>query len=246
MSDAISASSGAFPDTHRSTVDAIRSGDPDVRRVAFDALARSYWKPVYKYLRLRWHRDSQDAQDLTQEFFARAYQKEMLEQYDRDRGRFRTFLRICVDHLAQNEHTAAMRIKRGGSVAIRPWDLVEIEQELSGMAGSREEDPDAVFHREWLRSLFDTAIRRARVECERQGKQTAFDVFERYDLLAPNQGESLTYAQLADEFGVPITQVTNYLAFVRRRVRHHVLAVLRETTTNDAEFAVEVREVLGA
>ena len=72
----------AFPPTRPSVVRSIGSVDPDVRRDAYDALVRQYWRPVYAYIRLRWHRDPVEAQDLTQEFFTRAFEKEYLEKYD--------------------------------------------------------------------------------------------------------------------------------------------------------------------
>src|SRR6185312_8658756 len=69
----------AFPPTRVSVVRGIASADPAVRREAYNALVRQYWRPVYAYIRLRWHRDPADAQDLTQEFFTRALEKEYLE-----------------------------------------------------------------------------------------------------------------------------------------------------------------------
>ncbi len=84
----MTSSSSRFPETHLSVVEAIRSGEPDVRRRAFDTLLRAYWKPVYKYLRLRWRVAPENAEDLTQEFFARAFEKEQLERYDAGVARF--------------------------------------------------------------------------------------------------------------------------------------------------------------
>lgn len=226
-------------------VEAIKSGEPEVRRQAFGALVGSYWKPVYKYLRLRWRIDPDDAQDLTQEFFSRAYEKEMLEQYDPDRARFRTFLRVCVDRMVQNHHKAVGRLKRGGKASFFSLDFAEVEKELLRSESPDVADLDQMFQAEWVRSLFELAIDRARAESVLQGRELAFAVFERYDIQAVNRGEVVTYAQVAREFGIPPTQVTNHLAFARRRLRHHLLAALRETTASEAEFRVEVREVLG-
>ena len=103
---------GSFPATRHSVVAGIASSDADVRRVAFDALVAAYWRPVYKYVRIKWHADRDDAADLTQEFFARAFEKGSLGRFDSGRARFRTFLRVCLDGFVANERKAAGRIKR--------------------------------------------------------------------------------------------------------------------------------------
>ena len=70
---------------------------PDVRRSAFDALVTAYWKPVFKYVRLKWHASPDDAADLTQGFFLRAFEKDFFAGFDPSRARFRTYLRTCLD-----------------------------------------------------------------------------------------------------------------------------------------------------
>jgi serine/threonine protein kinase HipA of HipAB toxin-antitoxin module len=75
-----------FPPTRTSVVDDLSSVDPQARAAAYEALARSYWQPVYAYIRLRRRRSREDAQDLTQEFFARVFEREYLARYDRDEG----------------------------------------------------------------------------------------------------------------------------------------------------------------
>lgn len=237
--------SSQFPATRRSIVEAIRSSDPDTRRAAFDVLVASYWKPVYKYVRLRWHAQAQDAEDLTQEFFARAFEQGFLDRYDASRARFRTFLRTCVDGMVKNAHKSAGRLKRGGAAMIVPLDFPGAETEIAEANSSRDRDEEDLFRLEWIRSLFEVAIERLRAECADQGKQVQFAVFERYDVRAPNTDKPVTYAELAQEYGVPATQITNYLAFARRRLRHHVLDVLRELTATDREFRAEAQDVLG-
>src|SRR6476620_5328368 len=125
----------AFPATRPSVVRSIGSVDPDVRRDAYDALVRQYWRPVYAYIRLRWHRDPVEAQDLTQEFFTRAFEKEYLEKYDPARARFRTFVRTCLDGFLANERQAATRLKRGGGVVLEPLDFPSADAELARRGG---------------------------------------------------------------------------------------------------------------
>src|SRR3954453_9362898 len=109
-----------FPATRYSIVTAIRSARPDDRRAAFDTLVSAYWKPVFKYVRLKWHASPDDAADLTQAFFLRAFEKEFFVSFDPAKARFRTFLRICLDGFVANSRKSDGRLKRGGDISFVP------------------------------------------------------------------------------------------------------------------------------
>jgi RNA polymerase sigma factor (sigma-70 family) len=244
---------GSFPATRHSVVAGISSTDRDVRRIAFDALVAAYWRPVYKYVRIKWRADRDDAADLTQEFFARAFEKGSLGRFDPDRARFRTFLRVCLDGFVANEHKAASRIKRGGGISFVPLDFAAAEHELvdhrpTGSADANavvpSADDEALFRQEWVRALFADGVAALRESCEASGKSKHFAVFERYDIDDDVNGRP-TYAQLGAELGIPVTQVTNYLAFARRELRRLVLERLRAVCATDEEFRLEARELLG-
>src|SRR5512142_1778372 len=113
MSD-IPEGDGRFPQTRWSALLAARSGDSQERTRALDALLAAYWKPVFKYIRLRWNRSFEDAQDLTQGFFAGLLERDLLSKYDPARARLRTFLRLAADSFVINQEKAATRQKRGG------------------------------------------------------------------------------------------------------------------------------------
>jgi RNA polymerase sigma factor (sigma-70 family) len=232
-------------------VERLASSDVETRRVAFDALVSAYWRPVYKYIRIKWHHDRDDAADLTQEFFARAFERGSLGRFDPERARFRTFLRVCLDGFVANEHKAAGRLKRGGDVSFVPLDFAAAEHELSlhpavQGAGSAVvvSDEDALFRQEWVRALFSDAVAALRESCEAAGKSARFAVFRRYDLDDDPSGRP-TYAQIGAELGLPVTQVTNYLAYTRRELRRLVLDRLRTLCATDEEFRLEARELLG-
>jgi RNA polymerase sigma factor (sigma-70 family) len=241
---------GSFPATRHSVVAGIASTDSHVRRVAFDALVSAYWRPVYKYVRLKWRSDGDDAADLTQEFFSRAFEKGSLARFDPRRARFRTFLRVCLDGFVANERKAAGRIKRGGGLSFVPLDFADAERELAGHARVNGEasvpavDDDGLFRQEWVRALFTDAVAALRASCEAAGKTTHFAVFERYDL-DERVDDRPTYAEIAQDLGIPATQVTNYLAFARRELRRLVLERLRALSATDEEFRLEARELLG-
>jgi RNA polymerase sigma factor (sigma-70 family) len=233
-----------FPSTRHSVISAARSADAEIRARGLEALARAYWRPVYKYVRLRWRASPEDAQDLTQEFFARALEKETFARYDATKARFRTFLRLCLDGFVANERKAARRLKRGGGLPLLSLDFAGAEGELGGQEGSDRIDPEEYFRREWVRTLFALAVDALRDRCTATGKSVHFALFERYDLDGAAASPP-TYAQLAQEYDLPITQVTNHLAFARREFRRLVLDTLRELSGSDDEFRAEARELLG-
>jgi len=236
---------GGFPETRHSIVRGVASEDEAVRGRAWNGLVESYWRPVYKYARLKWRLQREDAEDLTQAFFARALEKGFFDRYLPAKARFRTFLRTCLDGFAANEWKAAQRLKRGGGVQTLSLDFVTAEGELRQVELEDERDIESYFQREWVRSLFGLALEALREECERAGKRTHFALFERYDLDAAEGAARPSYQDLAREHGLPVTQVTNHLAWARREFRRIVLDKLRELTASEEEFRAEAREILG-
>jgi RNA polymerase sigma factor (sigma-70 family) len=235
----------AFPATRCSLVRAAGSPDPAARRQAFADLIAAYWKPVYKYLRVRWALANEDAKDLTQAFFARALEKEFFDRYDPARARFRTFLRTCVDGFAANARRDGARQKRGGDIRTLSLDFAQADGELARHPLPDKADLDEFFRQEWVRGLFALAVEDLRRSCADAGRDVQFGLFQRYDLDGPAAADAPTYARLAEEFGIPTTQVTNYLAQARRQFRQAVLDRLRATTGSDEEFLEESRRLFG-
>lgn len=228
-----------FPTTRRSVVIALASADASERTRAFDTLVACYWKPLYKVARVAWRRTREDAEDLTQSFFARAFEKESLATYDAGKASFRTFLRLLFERHGNNEWRSGQAVKRGGGEI--HLDFESAESEVAGEL-THTVTPEEYFQREWVRSVFSVAVDRLRARCESDGKQVQFAIFERYDL---DEDRSVSYRELATRFGIPETQVTNYLAAMRRRFREIVLDALREVTATDQEFRAEARALLG-
>jgi RNA polymerase sigma factor (sigma-70 family) len=226
-------------------VDDLSSVDPQARAAAYDALARSYWQPVYAYIRLRRRRTREDAQDLTQEFFARVFEREYLARYDVSKARFRTFVRTCLDGFLANEAQSAARLKRGGGFVIDAVDVARFDADLAAHARSEDPDPERWFHREWVRSVFADAVERLRAHCDARDHAIAFTVFTRYDVEPEGAAPRPTYAQLGRDTGLAVTDVTNELAWARRAFREIVLERLRTLCASDAEFRAEARDLLG-
>lgn len=227
-----------FPTTHRSVVEALRSADPPTRARALEAVARVYRGPIIAVLRRRWQLGEADAEDLAHDFLAHALERDWLQRYDASRGRFRTFLRSCLMAYASTAHEAAHRLKRGGGAVHLPLDPVL-------HTPATDADVDALFEREWVRSVFEHALDALRRDCEAAGRRATYDVFVAYDIDGPEADEPPSYATIAQRFGIPTTQVTNWLNWARRRLRVHVLETLRALTADEAEYRAEARALLG-
>ena len=232
-----------FPVTNRSAIVAVRSDEPQIRQRAFDAILESYWKPVYKYIRIKWNVDNEDAKDLTQGFFINAFEKNHFANYDPAIASFQTFLRTCADGFVSNERKAQHRLKRGGGLEHVSLDFQSADTELDLHPPSPELTPEEYFEREWIRSLFLQAVEKLREKCDETNNRVRFQLFDRYDL--EESTEQVSYATLASEFGLTTTTVNNHLAAARRDFRKILLDKLRQTSASDAEFESQARELLG-
>jgi DNA-directed RNA polymerase specialized sigma24 family protein len=233
-----------FPLTSQSAILAARSADFEVRQRAFETILASYWKPAYKYIRIKWQASNEDAKDLTQGFFTIAIEKNYFARYDSSKASFQTFLRTCLDGFVANQKKSEQRLKRGGHTIHTSLDFASAEDEfaLHGLVPGMT--PEDYFHREWIRSLFTLGIETLRDRLEQSGREIHFRVFEAYDLRDDNT-RKITYADLSREFSLSITDVNNYLAAARREFRKIVLERLRELTATDEEFQREARNLLG-
>lgn len=229
-----------FPATRHSVLRALHSADAGQRSHALAAVVDGYWRPACAYLRMRWGLSLEDAEDATQSFFTRTLTSDLLERYDPSKARFRTYLRVCLDGHVANERAAERRLKRGGGAALLPLEALDIESH----AGA-EPTIDAWFEQEWVRALCADTLAELRERLEGRDRGVVFSIFERYDVSGADADQRPTYAALADEFGVPATQVTNYLAAARREFRTLVLDRLRRQTTSEDEFRAEARALLG-
>ena len=232
-----------FPVTNHSAIVNARSADQITRQRALETILTSYWKPVYKYIRLKWQASNEDAKDLTQGFFANAFEKDHFANYDAGKASFQTFLRTCLDGFVANERKAGSRLKRGGGMDHYSLDFAAAEDELASHAMTPTLNPEDYFHREWVRWMFTLAVDAFRLRCLDSGRTVHFQLFERYDLSDDNA--DVSYASLGQEFGLDHATVNNYLAAARRDFRRIVLEKLREITATDEEFRIEARSLLG-
>jgi DNA-directed RNA polymerase specialized sigma24 family protein len=240
----------SFPATRRSVLVSLQSGEGEERRRASDLVSRIYWEPVYRHLRLRWRKPPDESCDLTQEFFAMALEKECLATYEEEKGRFRAFLKTCLDRFVQNVDKAARRFKRGGSRPARvDLDAIEADMQLVDLGSNDvatktpEELYAGEFDRAFAASLLDAAVQDLERSLAEKGKRVHYQLFARYVLA--DESERPTYGALASELGLKETDVTNYLALARRELRRILLENLRALTSSEEEFQLEARSVLG-
>lgn len=236
-----------FPPTRWSVVDAARSANPAEQARALDTLLSSYWKPIYKYIRLRWSQQLENAQDLTQGFFAELLERKLLLKYDPAKSRLRTYLRLCADSFIMNEQKAATRQKRGGHAPHLALDFQAAEDELHGLSIDAASIPspeslEQFFEKEWIRSLFALAVEDLRKLCEQRKRELTFRLFDDYDLVGDPE---ISYEKLSQRYALPVTDITNSLAWARREFRRIALERLRAICGSEDEFHREARAIFG-
>src|ERR1022692_3055340 len=140
---AIGGKSDRFPSTQVSLI-ASAAGEP----LAMERVVALYWKPVYKFIRCKFHKDNEAAKDLTQGFFASALEREFFQRFDPSKAGFRTYLRLAVERYAAHQHEAEGRQKRGAGV-----EFVELAAASAGTPASSQ-SPEEIFLQEWRRQVF--------------------------------------------------------------------------------------------
>ena len=234
-----------FPQTRYSAIQRLGAADEGERRLAWDAVVSAYWRPAYKYLRGRWRLSPEHAEDLTQEFFGRAFENGFLIEYDPSKARFRTWLRLGLDRLAANDAKAAQRVKRGGGTMTTSLDFVSVEGEVREIEIAETADLDTWFRQEFVRALFGRAVEAVEREYRESGREECFSLFAECDLADLETADRPSYKALAEARGWTVNDVTNRLAAIRRAFRGHVLRLLRDVCASDEEFEREARAILG-
>jgi RNA polymerase sigma factor (sigma-70 family) len=216
------------------------SSDPQ-RQEALGDLCQAYWPPLYAFLRRRGH-SPEDAQDLTQGFFARVLERRDFSAADPTRGRFRSFLLSALQHYAINEHERASTVKRGGRVQRLSLDFEEVERTYV-LEARHDDSPDRVFNRKWAAISLDRALGRLRDECHTLGKGALADALLPY---LTETGQLPAYRTVAEQLG--LTEGATKVAVHRLRQRFGAILRLEiaETVLAPADVDDEVRELIRA
>jgi RNA polymerase sigma-70 factor (ECF subfamily) len=226
-----------FATTHWSLVAAAKPGEASETsaRKALEALCRAYWYPLYAFVRYRGY-SPDDAQDLTQSFFARILETGGFASADPRRGRFRSYLLGAMKHFLANEWHRGQAQKRGGQVQFIEWDAVGPEARYAG-ATKPSDDPEHLFDREWALETIAGALQALRVEMEFAGKTDHFDA-----LKGSLTGEDETPRQeIAARLNMSDGAVKVAVHRLRQRYRKLLRAAIAETVSNEADFDDEMR-----
>lgn len=207
---------------------------------ALEELCARYWYPLYAYVRRRGH-SREDAEDLTQAFFARFLEKNYLEGLTAERGRFRAFLLASMKHFLANAWDRSQRQKRGGQALHLPLDWPTADSRFRLAAGHAS--PDLAFDREWALALLERAVLRLRAECAAEGRARQFD--ELRPFLTAGTGE-IPYAEAAGRLGLNEPAVRAAVHRLRKRYRGLLRDEIGQTLADPGQVDDELRSLFAA
>ncbi|MEK7683857.1 MAG: sigma-70 family RNA polymerase sigma factor [Verrucomicrobiota bacterium] len=227
-----------FNTTHWSVVLAARDTASPGAAAALAELCRTYWYPLYAFVRRKGH-SPHDAQDLTQAFFARLLEKNYVAQADRERGRFRTYLLAALTHFLADEWDKARRLKRGGGREIISFDAASAEERYR-LEPIDQLDAAKLYERRWVTTLFDQVLARLEEEFRDSGKGGLFDQLKG-SLLAEEPGPS--YAELGTQLGLTEDAVKQAVHRMRRRYRELFREEIAQTVAGPGEVEDELKHL---
>ncbi len=208
---------------------------------ALEELCRTYWFPLYAYVRRRGH-GKEDAEDLTQEFFARFLGKNFLGTVASEKGKFRAFLLASLKHFLANEWDKSQAQKRGGGAAPLSLDWQTADTQFQ-VAAANEPSPDQAFDREWALALLAKVIGRLQKECAAEGKNKLFDQLKIF--LTTGKG-AVSHAAAAKNLGMDETAVRVAVHRLRKRYRTLLREEISQTLADELQVAEEMRALFGA
>jgi RNA polymerase sigma factor (sigma-70 family) len=229
-----------FVTTHWSVVLSARKKDSPQSAAALETLCRTYWYPLYAYVRRQGH-SPHDAQDLTQEFFARLLQKDYLKAAAREKGRFRTFLIVALKRFLANEWDRVRAQKRGGGQPLLSLDT-ELAEERYRIEPVEGATADRIFERRWALTLLDRTLTRLRDEFTAAGKEEEFKRLKA--CLTAERGE-ISYAEIAGALGQSEGTVRVAVHRLRKRFRELFREEIAQTVSSAEEIEGEVRYLMG-
>ena len=227
-----------FATTRWSIVLAAGRADSPSARDALAALCKSYWYPLYAFARRRGYRGDQ-AEDLTQGFFARFLEKHNVQDADRARGKFRNFLLASFKNFLANEHDRNTAKKRGGEFAFESIDSANAEHRYASLPHSLS--PEQELEQQWALSMLETVVKQLEAEYTCAGKAPLFSLLKEF---LPGSASELTYRQCADSLSVSEAAVKMAVLRLRRRYRQVLREQIADTLPPDGSIDEEIRYLL--
>jgi RNA polymerase sigma-70 factor (ECF subfamily) len=231
----------AFPQTRWSVVLAARHKSQTEAAAALEFICRAYWYPLYAYVRRCGH-SPHDAQDLTQEFFARLLENRWLDNANREKGKLRTFLIVALKNFMANEWRKANAQKRGGNRNFVPLDTAFAESRYAADSAIGLQ-PDAIFEQQWALTLLELTMQRLREEFVTAGKSGEFD--EMKSCLMAERG-GIDYACIAARLGMNEGAARVAVHRLRKRFREIYREEIAQTLDENADLDGELRHLAQA
>ena len=230
---------GEIATTRWSQVFAARDGEGTAARQALEVLCRTYYRPLYAFIRHLGAKPD-EAGDLTQGYFAELLEKEFLSVVDADRGRFRSFLFTSARHFLSHQRESARAIKRGGATTILSLDMSAAE-EVYSRHSSQEMTPEELFERRWAMTLLGRALDRLREEAAAAGTERLFEHLEPY---LTSGSPRVPYRQAAEALEMSEGGVKVAVHRLRKRFAQGLRAELADTVADPDDVDSELRHML--
>jgi RNA polymerase sigma-70 factor (ECF subfamily) len=214
--------------------------DEQKARDALAELCRTYWRPIFSFVRARGY-SVEDAQDLTQDFFVTIVKENWLQHADRNRGRFRSLLLRSLQNFLINAAEKSHAHKRGGGVEFISWDdwNAEAPSQLSIPVQPLDSlPPERIFDLTWATAVVEHAFQRLQEECESKGKLWLFQALSSH---LTNERDELSYANLSAELGITEAAVKKQLHNMRQRYRSLLRDEVSQTVEDPADVDDEIR-----
>jgi RNA polymerase sigma-70 factor (ECF subfamily) len=237
------ASRGAaqFATTHWSVVLEAGHGSSVAAQTALEELCQAYWYPLYVYVRRRGY-GVEDAQDLTQEFFALLLRKGHFALPNPARGKFRSFLLRALQHFLVNNWNRSHTVKRGGEYTFLSWDQQEAERRYLAEHVSVL-TPEQLFERRWALTLLERVLTNLREECRASGRVERFEALK--DSLW-GEKTNVSYADLGQRWGTTEGAVKGAAHRLRHRYRELLEMEIAHTVATHEEVEQELRDLITA
>lgn len=230
---------GLFTTTHWSVVLAAGQGDAAQAGDALEELCRTYWYPLYVYVRSRGY-GPHDAQDLTQQFFARFLEKGSLNLADPARGRFRSFLLRSLQNSLADDWKRTHRAKRGGGAVVLSLDGVAAEARYAAEF-TTPMTPERAYEQRWALTLLERVLGRMREDYARVGKARLFEALQ--DFLWGPEG-SASRATLAQDLALTEGALRVAIHRLREHYRERLRAEVAHTVSDPGEVDAELRHLI--
>jgi RNA polymerase sigma-70 factor (ECF subfamily) len=229
-----------FATTHWTVVLAAGKRTSPAANHALEELCKTYWFPLYAYVRRRGHAKA-DAEDLTQAFFTRLLEKNFLTNLDGEKGKFRAFLLAALKHFLANEWDKSQAQKRGGGAEHLSLDWETADTKFQ-VAATSEPSPDKAFDREWALALLTRVIERLQAECVAEGKGKLFGQLKTFLMAGGDSAPTAVAKSLAMEEGAV------RVAIHRLRKRYRVLLrdEIANTLADGSQVDAEMQALFGA